>query len=286
MLDKPLADIGGKGLFTRELDDALLDGRVNIAVHSMKDVPTYLPEGTILPCMLPREDVRDTAFICLKYDSLSALPAGALVGTASLRRQSQLLWKYPELKCVNFRGNVQSRIRKLKEEVVDCTLLALAGLKRWILLEHATKILDFEDMLPAVAQGAIGISCRTNDDKMQEYLSKLNHEETRLAVECERNFLRSFRWFMSYSIAANARLVDGRLVFDGLIASLDGTEILRTSREGSWSAADVLAAGTDAGDELKAKAPKDFLCKRSGNAGHECVVILICLIVDIWHSWK
>ena len=138
VLDKPLADIGGKGLFTRELDDALLDGRVNIAVHSMKDVPTYLPEGTILPCMLPREDVRD-AFICLKYDSLSALPTGALVGTASLRRQSQLLWKYPELKCVNFRGNVQSRIRKLKEEVVDCTLLALAGLKRWILLNMQQK---------------------------------------------------------------------------------------------------------------------------------------------------
>jgi hydroxymethylbilane synthase len=159
---------------------------------------------------------------------------------------------------VNFRGNVQSRIRKLKEEVVDCTLLALAGLKRMDLTEHATKILDFEDMLPAVAQGAIGISCRTNDDKMQEYLSKLNHEETRLAVECERNFLRSLDGSCRTPIAANARLVDGRLVFDGLIASLDGTEILRTSREGSWSAADVLAAGTDAGDELKAKAPKDF----------------------------
>jgi len=257
VLDKPLADIGGKGLFTRELDDALLDGRVNIAVHSMKDVPTYLPEGTILPCMLPREDVRD-AFICLKYDSLSALPTGALVGTASLRRQSQLLWKYPELKCVNFRGNVQSRIRKLKEEVVDCTLLALAGLKRMDLTEHATKILDFEDMLPAVAQGAIGIACRTNDDKMQEYLSKLNHEETRLAVECERNFLRALDGSCRTPIAANARMVNGHLVFDGLIASLDGTEILRTSREGSWSADDVLAAGTDAGDELKAKAPKDF----------------------------
>lgn len=257
VLDKPLADIGGKGLFTRELDDALLDGRVNIAVHSMKDVPTYLPEGTILPCMLPREDVRD-AFICLKYDSLSALPTGALVGTASLRRQSQLLWKYPELKCVNFRGNVQSRIRKLKEEVVDCTLLALAGLKRMDLTEHATKILDFEDMLPAVAQGAIGIACRTNDDKMQEYLSKLNHEETRLAVECERNFLRALDGSCRTPIAANARMVNGHLVFDGLIASLDGTEILRTSREGSWSADDVLTAGTDAGDELKAKAPKDF----------------------------
>lgn len=257
VLDKPLADIGGKGLFTRELDDALLDGRVNIAVHSMKDVPTYLPEGTILPCMLPREDVRD-AFICLKYASLAELPAGALVGTASLRRQSQLLWKYPELKCVNFRGNVQSRIRKLKEEVVDCTLLALAGLKRMDLTEHATMILDFDDMLPAVAQGAIGIACRTNDDKMQEYLSKLNHEETRLAVECERNFLRALDGSCRTPIAANARLENGHLKFDGLIASLDGKEILRTSRESSWSLDDVLAAGTEAGQELKAKAPADF----------------------------
>ena len=252
-----LDQIGGKGLFIKEIEEQIISGKIDIGVHSMKDVPTYLPEGTILPCMLPREDVRD-AFICLKYDSLSALPTGALVGTASLRRQSQLLWKYPELKCVNFRGNVQSRIRKLKEEVVDCTLLALAGLKRMDLTEHATKILDFEDMLPAVAQGAIGIACRTNDDKMQEYLSKLNHEETRLAVECERNFLRALDGSCRTPIAANARMVNGHLVFDGLIASLDGTEILRTSREGSWSADDVLAAGTDAGDELKAKAPKDF----------------------------
>jgi hydroxymethylbilane synthase len=257
ILDKPLADIGGKGLFTRELDDALLDGRVNIAVHSMKDVPTYLPDGTILPCMLPREDVRD-AFICLKFSSLADLPAGALVGTASLRRQSQLLWKYPELKCVNFRGNVQSRIRKLKEEVVDCTLLALAGLKRMDLTEHATMILEFDDMLPAVAQGAIGIACRNNDDKVQEYLSKLNHEETRLAVECERNFLRALDGSCRTPIAANARIENGRLVFNGLIASLDGKEILRTSRESVWNLEDVLAAGTDAGQELKLKAPADF----------------------------
>ena len=118
--------------------------------------------------------------ITLKYDSLSALPTGALVGTASLRRQSQLLWKYPELKCVNFRGNVQSRIRKLKEEVVDCTLLALAGLKRMDLTEHATKILDFEDMLPAVAQGAIGIQCRSDDEVSLKYIKGLNHEPTKL----------------------------------------------------------------------------------------------------------
>merc|ERR1712205_117831 len=148
VLDQPLADIGGKGLFTRELDDALLDGRIDIAAHSMKDVPTYLPEGMVLPCMLPREDVRD-AFLCLKYDSLSQLPEGAVVGTASLRRQSQLLYKFPTLKCVNFRGNVQSRIRKLKEEVVDCTLLAIAGLKRMDLAQHAKVIIPTEEMLPA-----------------------------------------------------------------------------------------------------------------------------------------
>ena len=163
MLDQPLADIGGKGLFTRELDEALLDGRIDIGVHSMKDVPTYLPEGTILPCMLPREDVRD-AFISVKYDDLSELPDGALVGTASLRRQSQLLNKFPNLKCVNFRGNVQSRIRKLQEGVVDCTLLAIAGLNRMDMTQHATKVLDTDVMLPAVAQGAIGITCRTGDD--------------------------------------------------------------------------------------------------------------------------
>merc|ERR1712205_284154 len=150
VLDQPLADIGGKGLFTRELDDALLDDRIDIAVHSMKDVPTYLPEGTVLPCMLPREDVRD-AFISVKYDDLSELPDGALVGTASLRRQSQLLSKFPTQECVNFRGNVQSRIRKLQEGVVDCTLLAIAGLKRMDMTQHATKVLDTDVMLPAVA---------------------------------------------------------------------------------------------------------------------------------------
>ena len=154
----------------------------------MKDVPTYLPEGTILPCMLPREDVRD-AFISVKYDDLSDLPDGSLVGTASLRRQSQLLARFPGLKCVNFRGNVQSRIRKLQEGVVDCTLLAIAGLNRMDMTQHATKILDFDTMLPAVAQGAIGITCRTGDSKHMTYLESLNHEETRIAVECERSFL-------------------------------------------------------------------------------------------------
>ena len=159
----------------------------------MKDVPTYLPDGTILPCMLPREDVRD-AFISIKYDDLSEMPEGSVVGTASLRRQSQLLARYPGLKCVNFRGNVQSRIRKLQEDVVDCTLLAIAGLNRMDMTQHATKILDTDVMLPAVAQGAIGITCRSGDVKQIGFLDKLNHEETRIAVECERSFLAALRF--------------------------------------------------------------------------------------------
>ena len=151
ILDQPLAEIGGKGLFTKEIDEALLDGRIDIAVHSMKDVPTYLPEGIVLPCNLPREDVRD-AFISLKYKSIADLPDGAVIGTASLRRQCQLLSKFPNLKVTNFRGNVQSRLRKLNENVVDATLLAYAGLRRLNLTEHVTDLISIEDMLPAVAQ--------------------------------------------------------------------------------------------------------------------------------------
>ncbi|CAN6271576.1 unnamed protein product [Urochloa humidicola] len=165
VLDKPLADIGGKGLFTKEIDEALLNGTIDIAVHSMKDVPTYLPNGTILPCNLPREDVRDV-FISLTANSLAELPAGSLIGSASLRRQSQILYKYPSLKVVNFRGNVQTRLKKLEEGEVHATLLALAGLKRLNLVDNVTSLLSVDEMLPAVAQGAIGIACRSNDDKM------------------------------------------------------------------------------------------------------------------------
>ncbi|KAF5198966.1 Porphobilinogen deaminase [Thalictrum thalictroides] len=165
ILDQPLADIGGKGLFTKEIDEALLNSDIDIAVHSMKDVPTYLPNGTILPCNLPREDVRD-AFISLSAASLAELPAGSVVGSASLRRQSQILYRYPSLKVENFRGNVQTRLKKLNEGKVQATLLALAGLKRLNMTNNVTAILSIEEMLPAIAQGAIGIACRTNDDKM------------------------------------------------------------------------------------------------------------------------
>lgn len=258
ILNQPLADIGGKGLFTKEIDDALLDGRVDIAVHSMKDVPTYLPEGTILPCNLPREDVRDV-FISPVAKDLSELPPGAVVGSASLRRQAQILKKYPHLKVTNFRGNVQTRLRKLQEGECSATLLALAGLKRLDMTQHITRILDTDEMLPAVSQGAIGIACRTNDDPMARYLAGLNHEETRIAVVTERAFLAALDGSCRTPIAGYARKgEDGQLHFRGLVASPNGSKIYETTRVGKFDPAEGERLGREAGEELKAQAGPDF----------------------------
>jgi hydroxymethylbilane synthase len=258
VLNQPLADIGGKGLFTREIDDALLDGRIDIAVHSMKDVPTYLPAGTQLQCNLPREDVRDV-FISTKYASLAELPEGAVVGSASLRRQAQILAKYPTLKVINFRGNVQTRLRKLGEDACDATLLALAGLKRLDLEDKATAVLSEEEMLPAVAQGAIGIACRDGDDRSIAALAALNHEDTRLAVVCERAFLRALDGSCRTPIAGLARrTAAGGFSFRGLVAAPDGSRIFETSREGGSSEAEVEAMGREAGEQLKADAGEGF----------------------------
>ncbi|KAK1284587.1 hypothetical protein QJS10_CPB21g01130 [Acorus calamus] len=258
ILDQPLADIGGKGLFTKEIDEALLDGRIDIAVHSMKDVPTYFPDNMILPCNLPREDVRD-AFISLTAASLAELPAGSVVGSASLRRQSQILYRYPSLKVINFRGNVQTRLRKLSEGDVQATLLALAGLKRLNMTENVTAILSVEEMLPAIAQGAIGIACRNDDDKMANYIASLNHEETRLAIACERAFLTTLEGSCRTPIAGYAhRDKDGYCVFRGLVASPDGTRVLETTRRGPYAYDDMIVMGEDAGNELKSRAGSDF----------------------------
>ncbi|KAL7130628.1 hypothetical protein ABFS83_13G147500 [Erythranthe nasuta] len=259
ILSQPLADIGGKGLFTKEIDEALINSDIDIAVHSMKDVPTYLPENTILPCNLPREDVRD-AFICLTAASLAELPAGSVVGTASLRRKSQLLNRYPSLKVVeNFRGNVQTRLKKLNEGVVQATLLALAGLKRLNMTENVTAIMSIDDMLPAVAQGAIGIACRSDDEKMATYLASLNHEETRLAISCERAFLEKLEGSCRTPIAGYAhRDENGDCFFRALIASPDGTEVLETSRKGPYAYDDMMKMGVDAGEELLSRAGPGF----------------------------
>ncbi|CAK7338003.1 unnamed protein product [Dovyalis caffra] len=259
ILSQPLADIGGKGLFTKEIDEALINGDIDIAVHSMKDVPTYLPEKTILPCNLPREDVRD-AFISLSAASLADLPSGSIIGTASLRRKSQILHRYPSLSVEeNFRGNVQTRLRKLNEGVVKATLLALAGLKRLNMTENVSSVLPIDDMLPAVAQGAIGIACRSNNNKMANYLASLNHEETRLAVACERAFLETLDGSCRTPIAGYARKdKNGDCIFKGLVASPDGTRVLETSRKGPYAFVDMIAMGKDAGKELLSQAGPGF----------------------------
>jgi len=255
VLDKALKELGGKGLFTKELDVQLLNGDVDICVHSMKDVPTWLVPGTILPCNLPREDTRD-AWISPTAARPSDLPDGSVIGTASLRRQAQLLAKNPTLKCVNFRGNVQTRLKKLNENIVDATLLALAGLKRMDMTQHLTTVLEWDEMLPAVAQGAIGIQCREGDERIMRYLDALNHKETKTAVDCERAFLSALDGNCRTPIAGQAKLVDGKLLFTGLISKPDGSIKFETSRTGD--PADAVKIGTEAGEELKAKCGNDF----------------------------
>lgn len=257
ILDKSLMELGGKGLFTKELDTALLGNEVDICVHSMKDVPTWLPEGTILPCTLPREDTND-AFISGNpaWKRIEDLPNGSVIGTASLRRQAQILAKNPTLKCVNFRGNVQTRLRKLDDKVVDATLLAIAGLKRMDMDGCATAVLDWEEMLPAVAQGAIGIQCRSDDERSLKYIDALNHKDTKICVDCERAFLEALDGNCKTPIAGQARIVDGKLEFRGLIAMPDGSQ--KFEIESSGDLADATKIGREAGEKIKAQAGDKF----------------------------
>ncbi|MFQ5985223.1 MAG: hydroxymethylbilane synthase [Alphaproteobacteria bacterium] len=248
--DRALADIGGKGLFTKEIEEALLAGRVDVAVHSVKDMPTWLPEGLAIDCFLEREDPRDV-FLARESASLADLPEGAVVGTTSLRRKAQLLVRRPDLRVTNFRGNVHTRLRKLKEGQVDATLLALAGLKRLGMADLATAVLEPSDMLPAVGQGAIGVECREGDPRVRELLAPLNDPPTAVAMAAERAFLAALDGSCRTPIAALARLDgDGTLVLDGLVARPDGSACWRTGRRGP--AAEAAELGSDAGRELKA----------------------------------
>lgn len=258
ILNQALSEIGGKGLFTKELDVALLDKSVDICVHSMKDVPTWLPDGTVLPCNLEREETNDV-FICKKYATLSDLPDGSVIGSASLRRQAQLLAMNPTFKVVNFRGNVQTRLKKIENEVVDATLLALAGLKRLSMQDVVadSQIITWDEMLPAVAQGAIGIQCRADDSKMLEYLAALNHAATKTAVDCERAFLATLDGNCRTPIAGQARIDEqGRLHFRGLISKPDGTDMIRVQRSGA--PAEAVEIGRAAGEEIKSIAGDKF----------------------------
>jgi hydroxymethylbilane synthase len=253
--DRTLADAGGKGLFTKEIEEALLSGTVDIAVHSMKDMPTWLPEGLTIPCLLPREDPRDALIGGAR--ALADLPSGAIVGTSSLRRQAQLLALRPDLRVVSLRGNVETRLRKIAAGEADATLLALAGLKRLGMADRAGAILSAEEMLPAVAQGAIGVECRSADTRAHELLAPLNDRATSIAVAAERALLARLDGSCRTPIAALAVLAkDNAIRLDALIATPDGRRVLRAQRSGS--SADAFALGDDAGQELRRSGGPDF----------------------------
>ncbi|HYH37719.1 MAG TPA: hydroxymethylbilane synthase, partial [Azospirillum sp.] len=250
-----LAEAGGKGLFTKELEDALLGDRVDLAVHSMKDVPTWLPDGLEISTLLPREDPRD-AFFSRSGKGLDELEPGSVVGTAGLRRQAQVLERRPDLKVVPLRGNVQTRLKKLDAGEVDATLLALAGLRRLGLTDRITAILEFDTMLPAVAQGAIGIEIRSADERTRALLAPLHCAETAARVTAERALLAALDGSCRTPIAALARLDGDTLVFETKVLSADGRQVFTAHRTGK--AADAAALGADAGAEIKAQLPPDF----------------------------
>lgn len=221
--DRPLKDIGGKGLFTREIEEALISGAIDIAVHSMKDMPTLQPEGLILDTYLPREDVRD-AFVSPGFSRLSDLPHGAKVGTSSLRRRAQVLVAHPHLKVVEFRGNVQTRLKKLEDGIAACTFLAMAGLNRLGQPDIASAALSPDEMLPAIAQGAIGIEQRLNDPDTAALLAPLHHVETGQRLAAERAFLAALDGSCETPIAGLAELTGNTLRLRGEVLRPDGSE--------------------------------------------------------------
>ncbi|WP_372799718.1 hydroxymethylbilane synthase [Paracoccus seriniphilus] len=254
--DRPLKEIGGKGLFTREIEEALAEGRIDIAVHSMKDMPTIQPEGMVIDCLLPREDVRD-AFVSPHASSIDELPQGAVVGSSSLRRRAQLAHYRPDLKLVEFRGNVQTRLKKLEDGVAQATFLAMAGLRRLEMLHVARAPIMPDQMLPAVAQGAIGIERRSDDLNTAGLLAPIHDDETGQRITAERAFLARLDGSCQTPIAGLAELAEGRLVLRGQILKPDGSQAFSARREGEI--ADGAAMGIDLAEELLSRAGPDFL---------------------------
>lgn len=253
--DRPLSEAGGKGLFTKELEDALIDGRIDIAVHSSKDMPTFLPQGLELSVYLPREDPRDV-FIGRGAATIAGLPSGARVGSSSLRRQALIRRLRPDLDVVSFRGNVQTRLRKLDEGQADGTLLALAGLRRLSLQAVITEILPLEGFPPAPGQGAICVETRIGDGRCHAFLAPINHAPTAAALACERAFLALLDGSCRTPIAGHASLDGDRLRFHGMILTPDGAEVHEIHAEGL--AADAAGIGTSAGEDLKSRAGPRF----------------------------
>jgi hydroxymethylbilane synthase len=255
ILDKALKEIGGKGLFTREIEEALLDGSIDIAVHSMKDMPTVQPDGLILDCYLPREDVRD-AFVSPHFKGLSDLPQGAVVGSSSLRRRAQLALKRPDLKLVEFRGNVQTRMKKLEDGVAQATFLAMAGLNRLGMAHVARSAIGTDEMLPAVAQGAIGVERRLDDSRVHAMLDAIHDGPTGVRLAAERGFLARLDGSCETPIAGLAVIEGATLHLRGEILRPDGSEAISGDRQGSL--ADAKALGVSLAEELLGQAPADF----------------------------
>jgi len=260
--DRPLAEEGGKGLFTKEIEEALADGRIDLAVHSFKDMTTDLPDGLAIACHLPREDPRD-AFVAPAAASLRDLPQGAVLGTSSLRRKAQALFLRPDLKIVPLRGNVGTRLDRLGKGGaggIDATLLAVAGLRRLSLADRITAIMPEADMLPAPAQGVIAVEIRAGDDGTRELVAPLNDIVTDCCATAERALLATLDGSCRTPIAALAKVANGKLHFDALIIRPDGGECHRTQRDGAPADADAI--GRDAGAELKKRGGADFFAER------------------------
>jgi len=253
--DKALREIGGKGLFTREIEEALLDGGIDIAVHSMKDMPTLQPEGLALDCYLKRADVRD-AFVSPRYGSIGELPQGATVGSSSLRRRAQLALRRPDLKLVEFRGNVQTRMRKLEEGVADATFLAMAGLTRLGMAGVARGAIAPEEMLPAVAQGAIGVERRSADAPVAAMLAAIHDRETGLRLAAERAFLLRLDGSCQTPIAGLAMVEGGEVWLRGEILRPDGSASVTGERRGP--VAEGAAIGRALAEELLDRAGPGF----------------------------
>jgi len=253
--DRPLKEIGGKGLFTKEIEESLLNGGIDIAVHSMKDMPVAQPEGLAITCYLPREDVRD-AFVSLSAASFDDLPQGATVGSSSLRRRAQLAHRRPDLKLVEFRGNVQTRMRKLGEGVADATFLAMAGLNRLGMADVAQAPLSVDTFLPAVAQGAIGIEQRVDDAVVGTMLAAIHDQQTGDLLAAERAFLARVEGSCQTPIAGLAEIIDGKLHFRAEILRPDGSEAMTGFANGEIH--DGATIGRAVADDLLARAPEGF----------------------------
>ena len=263
IIDRSLSQIGGKGLFTEEIEERLTDGRIDIAVHSSKDMPTKLPEGLALSCFLERGAPHD-AFISRKASNLADLPKGAVIGTSSLRRRAMLLRLRPDLQIVEFRGNVQTRLKKLEEGIAEATLLAMAGLNRLGMSDIAASVFDLEEFPPAPGQGAICVESRIGDTCMDGLLAPLNDAETATALACERAFLDALDGSCRTPIAGYAAINGDRIDFHGMILSPDGRQ-WHECRE-SAVLDDAATLGRDCGKRLRAEAGEAFFADWGGNA--------------------